>query len=89
MTEQAEMNGLDRWVIALQEEILRREQAMYSAKVLEEARQPHNLGVMDEFDGYGLVFGSCGDTMEIFLRVNGERIESASFMTDGCGPTVA
>jgi nitrogen fixation NifU-like protein len=89
VTEQAEMNGLDRWVIALQEEILRREQAMYSAKVLEEARQPHNLGVMDEFDGYGLVFGSCGDTMEIFLRVNGERIESASFMTDGCGPTVA
>jgi nitrogen fixation NifU-like protein len=89
MTEQTEMNGFDRWVAALQEEILKREQALFSAKVIAEARQPHNLGVMDEFDGYGLVFGSCGDTMAIFLRLNGERIEKASFMTDGCGPTVA
>jgi nitrogen fixation NifU-like protein len=89
MTEQVEMNGFDRWVVALQEEILKREQALYSAKVLAEACQPHNLGVMDEFDGYGLVFGSCGDTMEIFLRLDGERIGKACFMTDGCGATVA
>jgi nitrogen fixation NifU-like protein len=89
MIEQAEMSGFDRWMAALQEEILKREQALYSAKVLEEARQPHNLGVMDEFDGYGLVFGSCGDTMEIFLRLDGERIGEACFMTDGCGATVA
>jgi nitrogen fixation NifU-like protein len=89
MTEQGEMNGFDRWVAALQEEILKREQAMFSAKVLAEARQPHNLGVMDDFDGYGLVVGPCGDTMEVFVQFNGERIESASFMTDGCGPTVA
>jgi nitrogen fixation NifU-like protein len=27
--------------------------------------------------------------MEIYLRLNGERIEQACFMTDGCGPTVA
>jgi nitrogen fixation NifU-like protein len=27
--------------------------------------------------------------MEFFVRLNGERIEQVSFMTDGCGPTVA
>jgi len=27
--------------------------------------------------------------MEFFVRLNGERIEEVSFMTDGCGPTVA
>jgi nitrogen fixation NifU-like protein len=27
--------------------------------------------------------------MEVFVRVDGVRIEKATFMTDGCGPTVA
>ncbi len=89
MTEQGEANDLDRWLAALQQAILEREQSLYSAQVLAEARQPRNLGIMDDFDGYGLVFGSCGDTMKIFLRLNGERVEKASFMTDGCGPTLA
>lgn len=89
MTEQRDMSDLDHWVVALQEAILEREQALFSARVLAEARQPQNMGVMDNPDGYGLVFGPCGDTMQIFLRLNGERIERVTFMTDGCGPTVA
>jgi len=89
MTEQGDTNDFDRWLAALQEAILERERALYSAKVLMEARQPQNLGIMEDADGYGLAFGSCGDTMEIFLRLNGDRIERAAFMTDGCGPTVA
>lgn len=40
-------------------------------------------------DAYGIVHGWCGDTMEIYLRLNGARIEEATFMTDGCGPSVA
>jgi nitrogen fixation NifU-like protein len=89
MTEQGETNDFDRWVAILQEALQAREQALFSARVLAEARQPHNMLVMDNADGFGLVFGSCGDTMEIFVRLNGETIEKASFMTDGCGPTVA
>ncbi|MBN1135536.1 MAG: iron-sulfur cluster assembly scaffold protein [Anaerolineae bacterium] len=89
MIEQKEASDFDRWVAALQEAILEREQAMFSARVLAEARCPQNMGVMDDFDAYGLVFGPCGDTMEIFLRLDGGRIEKAAFMTDGCGPTVA
>jgi nitrogen fixation NifU-like protein len=27
--------------------------------------------------------------MEIYLRFQGERIKEVSFMTDGCGPTLA
>jgi len=86
---QGETNDLDRWLTALQEAILEREQALFSAQVLAEARQPQNMGIMDDPDGFGLVFGPCGDTMQIFLRLNGERIERVTFMTDGCGPTVA
>jgi nitrogen fixation NifU-like protein len=87
--EQKETNDFDRWVAALQEAILERERALFSVRVLAEARQPQNMGVMDDPDGYGLVFGSCGDTMEVFLRLSGERIEKVAFVTDGCGPTVA
>ena len=86
---QGEPNDLDRWVTALQEAIFERERALYSARVLAEARQPQNMGIMDDPDGFGLVFGPCGDTMQIFLRLNGERIERVTFVTDGCGPTVA
>jgi nitrogen fixation NifU-like protein len=89
MTDQGETNDFDRWVAALQQEIFEHEQALFSAQVLAEARQPQNMGVMDEPDGHGLVLGPCGDTMEVFLRLNGARIEKAAFLTDGCGPSVA
>jgi nitrogen fixation NifU-like protein len=89
MTEPKETSDLDRWVAALQEAILEREQALFSAKVLAEARHPQNMGVMLDSDGHALVCGPCGDTMEMFLRVRDSRIEAAAFMTDGCGPTVA
>ena len=89
MTEREAADDFGSWADALQEAILERERALFSAKVLAEASQPQNVGVMHDADGYGVVFGSCGDTMELFLQLDGKRIERASFITDGCGPTVA
>ncbi len=89
MTEQGETNDLDRWVAVLQEAIRERERALFSTKVLAEARQPRNVGIMLDPDGHALVCGPCGDIMEMFLRIQDSRIEIAAFMTDGCGPTVA
>ncbi len=79
----------DRTLTELQKQIAEQEETLYSARVLEEARHPRHLGVMLDPDGYAAVCGPCGDTMEIFLRLNGSRIQVATFMTDGCGPTVA
>ncbi len=89
MTEQRNTIDFERWVEILQAEILRREQELFSARVLAEARDPKNLGAILDPDGRAAVTGPCGDTMEIFLRLGGSRIEKAAFMTDGCGPTVA
>jgi nitrogen fixation NifU-like protein len=89
MTEQVEINDLERWLAALQAALLEQQRALFSAKVIAEANQPQNMGVMEEADGYGLVFGPCGDTMEFFVRLDGGRIQDVSFVTDGCGPTVA
>jgi nitrogen fixation NifU-like protein len=73
----------------IQRRIIEDERATYSQKVIEEYYNPKNLGRMSAPDAVGIVHGLCGDTMEIYLRINSSRIEEATFMTDGCGPTVA
>jgi nitrogen fixation NifU-like protein len=40
-------------------------------------------------DAYGIIHGCCGDTMEIYLRLAGDRISEATFMTDGREPALA
>jgi nitrogen fixation NifU-like protein len=89
MTEHRGETDFDRLVAELQQQIVEQERALYSAKVIEEAHHPKNLGRMAEPDTCGIVHGWCGDTMEVYLRLNGARIIEATFMTDGCGPSVA
>jgi nitrogen fixation NifU-like protein len=89
MEHHGDETDFDRMVKELQREIDEQEQAVYSAKVIEEVHNPSNIGRMSQPDVRGLVHGWCGDTMEIYLRLNGEGIEEATFMTDGCGPSVA
>jgi len=35
-------------------------------------------------DGYGKRTGECGDTVEMFLSMKKDRIQSVTFATDGC-----
>ncbi len=63
--------------------------SLYTEKVIDHAQHPRNLGSLNNPDGFGRVTGSCGDTMELYLRIRDDRILSASFMTDGCGTTIA
>jgi len=89
MGHREETSDFDRLVADLQREIIEQERALYSHKVIEEAHNPKNLGRMPAPDACGIVHGWCGDTMEIYLRLDGETIQGAAFMTDGCGPSVA
>lgn len=89
MVDQKKATDFDHMVEELQRQITEQERAIYSAKVIEEAYHPKNLDRMAEPDAYGRVRGWCGDTMEIYLRLDKERIKDVSFMTDGCGPSVA
>jgi nitrogen fixation NifU-like protein len=89
MVTQQGMSDLDRLVAELQQEIDAREAEIYSARVLQQARQPTNMGRMDCPDAQARLTGWCGDTMEFFLRFNGHAVQQATFLTDGCGPSVA
>ncbi len=73
----------------IQQEIIEREKDLYSEPVRREARRPQNMGRMSNADYRGHVQGWCGDTMAIDLRLDGDTIGEATFVTDGCGVTLA
>lgn len=71
------------------EELIRQEmRKVYTETVVDHALNPRNMGDMEDADGFGKVTGPCGDTMEIWLRVESNTIVAATFSTDGCGPTI-
>ena len=89
MGHRGETTDFDRMVESLQRQVTKQERAFYSARVIEHAHNPRNLGRMAGPDACAVVRGWCGDTMEVYLRLDGERIKKVTFMTDGCGSSVA
>lgn len=79
----------DKFIEDIQREIIEEERAIYSEKTIEEANNPKNVGRMADCDAAGILDGSCGDTIEIYLKVRNNAITDISFMTDGCGATIA
>jgi len=64
-------------------------EAVYSKIAIDHMRNPRNVGLISNADGQASITGPCGDTMEIWLRVQDGIIEQAAFWTDGCGTTIA
>lgn len=63
---------------------------MYNEKVLENFRNPKNVGEIPDADGVGTVGNAtCGDIMQIFLKIENGVIADAKFKTFGCGAAVA
>jgi nitrogen fixation NifU-like protein len=64
--------------------------AKYPAYLLEHFRDPKNVGEILNPDGIGTACNvSCGDIMQMFIKVNGDRIAEATFKTFGCGAAIA
>jgi len=68
----------------LQKEILLKNDG-YGVPAFNRMLNPLYRGAFGDPDGYARVTGPCGDTMEIFLRFDNDRINEAAFETDGCG----
>ena len=56
---------------------------------VDHARNPRNVGSIPNSDGFGSVVSDCGDTMGIWLKVNGGVIRGITFWTDGCFSAIA
>ena len=63
----------------------------YSDKVLDHFRNPRNVGTLEGEDvAYGRVGNpTCGDIMEIYIKIDDDKITDAKFRTFGCGSAIA
>jgi nitrogen fixation NifU-like protein len=73
----------------LEQSVIEDMKKVYSENTIDYFLNPRNLGEIPAPDGLGRIVGSCGDTMEIYLKVKDGRVMNASFWTDGCGPSIA
>lgn len=63
---------------------------MYNEKVIEVFKNPKNVGEIENPDGIGTVGNaSCGDIMQITLRIENDIIVDAKFKTFGCTAAIA
>jgi nitrogen fixation NifU-like protein len=64
--------------------------AKYPKFLMEHFQDPKNVGEISDPDGVGTVGNaSCGDIMQMFIKVNGDKIIEAKFKTFGCGAAIA
>ncbi len=78
------MNDFDDFVNDLQNRIFDEAKEAYGEKGFQRWRNPLYNGRMASPDGYARVTGKCGDTMEIYLKFENNRVKDASYVTDGC-----
>lgn len=80
---------LEKFAKELQEQILEQIKKRYSPVVIDNWQNPKNFKKMENPDGCAQAKGSCGDTMEMFLKMKNDVIQRCTFQTDGCGTTIA
>jgi nitrogen fixation NifU-like protein len=79
----------DEFVAQLQNQIDEEARKVFSEKVINEYTHPHNLGKMENPSASAIIKGWCGDTMQLDLKIEKNKISNVTFFTDGCGATVA
>lgn len=63
---------------------------MYNEKVMEAFKNPKNVGEIENPSGVGTVGNaSCGDIMQISLKIENDIIIDAKFKTFGCAAAIA
>ena len=63
---------------------------MYNEVVMDHFKNPRNVGVIEDADGFGEVGNPlCGDMMSIYLKIDDDKISDIKFQTFGCGSAIA
>jgi len=75
----------DALVEKLQEQIFNETKEAFGETGFQRWRNPLFRGALRKPDAHARITGKCGDTMEIFLKINNDCVIEASYMTDGCG----
>ncbi len=78
-------DSFDQFFDDLQEKIFEDAKGVLGDKGFDRWRNPKFRGRLEKCDAHGHVRGDCGDSMDIYLRFDGDRVVEASYITDGCG----
>ncbi|MCM1306660.1 MAG: iron-sulfur cluster assembly scaffold protein [Bacteroides sp.] len=63
---------------------------MYNEKVMEVFKNPQHMGEVENYNAIGTVGNeTCGDIMQITMRIEDGIIKDAKFKTFGCAAAVA
>jgi nitrogen fixation NifU-like protein len=63
---------------------------MYSPQVLDHLENPRNAGEMSDATAQGEATNPvCGDLLHLYLKIQEGRITAASFLAQGCPPSIA
>jgi nitrogen fixation NifU-like protein len=78
-------DNFDAFVENLQEQIFDETREAFGEAGFQRWRNPLYRGPLNAPDAHARVKGTCGDTMQIFLKFENDRVCDAAYLTDGCG----
>lgn len=84
----AKDDDIEKFARELQEQIMTQIKKQYSETAIDHWQNPRNFKKIEKPDGYAKEKGTCGDTMEMFLKGKNGKITECTFQTDGCGTTI-
>jgi nitrogen fixation NifU-like protein len=59
--------------------------SLYSKEIMKHFKAPRNVGVIRDADGIGRVGNlTCGDIMELYIKIKNDKITDIKFQTFGC-----
>lgn len=82
-------SNLDEFVAQFQQEVFEETKQAYGEEAFRRWLQPEFFGAMPDCSGSARITGPCGESMEIYLKIEGDAVAAASFFTDGCGASIA
>jgi nitrogen fixation NifU-like protein len=82
-------DSLEATIVKVKAYLQEEEGIDYSDQVIRNWIEPSHRGRIEKPQGYAEVARSCGDGMELFLRIHQDRIVEARFFSEGCICTIA
>ena len=81
-------DSIDAFIEQFQNEMIRQASETFGEVFCRRWQAPTHMGVIPDADVTAQLKGTCGDSMCIYLKFENDRVKSASFQTDGCGPSI-
>jgi nitrogen fixation NifU-like protein len=83
------ISDFDQAIEEMQASIIEDARKTFTETVIQKWIHPRQMGEIRNPQASGQVIGPCGDTLKIFLKIEGDRIMDARFLTNGCMTTIA